>query len=88
MAINLKVELQTAGYVGDGCEWFRELVVDTFHGMFRAWTDEQLLCTPREALHYCNRVRMDSRLPDLPDSVILRTLTNLRKRSRIAKAST
>ena len=58
---------------------FREKIADTFNGLYRAWTDEELLCNPREALHFCNAVRVRCGVPDAPDSVILRTLTNMRK---------
>lgn len=58
---------------------FKELIVNMFHAKCRAWTDETLLVNPVEAIEFCDAVRKAARTPHAADSLILRTLTNLRK---------
>ncbi len=84
--MKLAEELKAAGYKGT-VDAFRDVITEEFHGMFRSWTDEELMCHPREAVHFCNCVRLKSRLTDIPDSLILRTLTNNRKASRSGGAA-
>ena len=79
MATKLDKELTAAGWKRNP-EDFREIVVNAFKRHFPGWTDEQVLCRPRDSMHLCNLVRQLSLLNDLPDDVILRTLTNVRKR--------
>jgi hypothetical protein len=49
--IQLAKELEAAGYVKDE-EAFRETLADQFNGLYRSWTDEDLLCSPRDALEF------------------------------------
>jgi len=76
--IRLKTELESAGYEGEADD-FRDRLIDLLVEMFRSWTAEELLYHPREELHFCNMVRRDRHVPELPDSTILRTLQNMRK---------
>ena len=76
-------ELEACGFER-GEEKFRKVVMSAFAQLHGNWTDEDLLCSPRDALHYCNTVRLDAGAPDAPDRLILRTLTNCRKAGRWA----
>lgn len=76
--VKLSEELAAAGYEGDAIE-FKDRLCDLFFEMFGSWTVEELLYHPREELHFCNMVRRDRHVPELPDSTILRTLQNMRK---------
>ena len=80
--LKLQEHLLAAGYRGDVGR-FQEIVIEIFQIGYEGWTDEELLCRPEDALAYCARVRKRARAPNIPDVVILRTLTNLRKRSAI-----
>ena len=82
MAILLKVELEAIGWTKT-VEQFRELIADVFANMFPSWTDEDLLCNPREAIRFCRNMQHASALPDLSEALILRTLTNCRKNTTI-----
>ena len=77
--IKLSDELKAAGYEGDVAA-FRDRLTDVFVEMFRSWTVEELTFHPKEAVHLCNVVRRATGAPDLPDFVILRTLSNKRKK--------
>lgn len=61
-------------------EQFRAVVEEKFNEMFPDWTDDALLCKPREALKFDDAVRLAVGA-DVPDEVINRTLINLRKSS-------
>jgi hypothetical protein len=76
-------ELAAAGCDLDP-EAFREMLVDLLHGMYRSWTDEELTCNPHESLRYCSEVRLRARAAELSDMLILRSLTNIRRRSKSA----
>jgi hypothetical protein len=76
--MKLAEELPIVGWRGTPNE-FRERLADIFNGEYRNHTDEDLLCNPRNALHFCNVIRAALRIPDAPDILILRTLTNMRK---------
>jgi hypothetical protein len=84
--VKLTEHLKAAGWDRDA-DSFRDALVDIFAEMFRAWTDEELLFNPREAIQFCNVARSRLRTKDLPDHVILRTLVNVRKRGNQKKAS-
>jgi hypothetical protein len=77
----LEEKLQAVGCPMDA-QVFLAFVIKRFDSSFRALTDEGLLCRPRVAVRYCDMVRDDVSFHDLPDSLILRTLTNARKRSQ------
>lgn len=79
MPILLKEELSAAGYKDDP-ERFREMLADLKNALYRNWTEEELSLHPADAHQFCNVVRYRTSLDMLPDSLILRTLYNRRKR--------
>ena len=78
---SLKEELGRFGCDLDVAE-FRDLLNELHGVMHPAWTDEELLFHPHDALRYCATVRCRTRCDGLPDSFILRTLVNNRKSRR------
>ena len=65
---------------------FVRVVVGHFAAKFRRhYSTEELLHRPTEAIKFCEQVRKKLR-SSVPDPVILRTLTNARKRSKIPAA--
>jgi hypothetical protein len=66
-----------------GCDMdiedFRDLLVDTLHGMYRNWNDEDLMHNPREAGEFCNYIRRVTNCGALSDDLILRVLSGRRK---------
>ena len=82
--VRLEDELKACGCTLDA-EEFRELISDTFNDMYRAWTDENLLCWPREALRFCGMVRHRARASDMTDFLICSTLLNIRKRGWLSR---
>ena len=62
---------------------FRDLVKATFVDKYPTMSDEDVYCRPVEAMIFCNKVRQAVRAPQLADEVILRTLTNIRKRGEL-----
>jgi hypothetical protein len=60
---------------------FQELLIDTAHRIAPAWNDEKLTHNPDVALRYCGEIRSQTAAPGLPDEVILRALSALRKRA-------
>jgi hypothetical protein len=77
--MHLQRALREAGYQDDVVT-FRDLVIELFQTHYPPWTDETLLHNPIEAHRYCDRVRHRAKAP-LPDELILRCLTNVRKRA-------
>jgi hypothetical protein len=77
--MHLKRALKEAGYPGDPGV-FRDTVVELFQTLYPAWTDEVLLHNPVEAHRFCDALRHRCRFV-CPDELILRTLTNTRKRT-------
>lgn len=65
--------------VGLDRDRFDDLMVDEFHNTIRAWTIDELLLRPRDALDFCNEVRSKHGWPDLPDECILRVILQRRK---------
>lgn len=66
---------------------FRNCVTRLFQSRFGSYTIDDVLCSPTEmAAPFCVDVRKDLRLPGLTDRTILRTLLDLRKRSRFPRA--
>jgi hypothetical protein len=74
----LKSELKTLGCDLEP-EDFRDLLLELQQVMYPDWTDEELKNHPAEAQTYCRAVRHRT-VPAMPDHLILRTLTNIRKR--------
>ena len=64
---------------------FRDLVKATFVDKYPTMSDEDVYCRPAEAMIFCNKVRQAARTPHLGDEVILRTLTNIRKRGELPR---
>ncbi len=66
-----------------GCEMdvvnFRDLLAESLHNICPNWNDEELMHNPQEALRYCAEVRTRANCPGLPDDVILRALSGMRK---------
>jgi hypothetical protein len=61
---------------------FAQAVADRFCDWERArWAVDEMLLHPAEATAFCQRVRDSHRWEKLPDSVIPRTLMNIRKGS-------
>lgn len=60
-------------------EQFRDIIGDLKAAMYPSWSDEDLLHRPIEALRFCAVVRDRVRSLDLPDEIILGTMTNMRK---------
>jgi len=65
-----------------GCELpideFQARLMDVFHRGFPAWTVDDLLCHPRDAIRFCDRIREATRCHDLPYSLILKILVGMR----------
>jgi hypothetical protein len=66
-----------------GCEMdpnaFKTLLADTLNNMYRAWNDEELMHRPQETLRYCQAIRQATGNYELPDELILRALSAMRK---------
>lgn len=66
-----------------GCEMdaqsFRECLANTFANMFKGYTDEQMLCEPDATKDFDRTIRRIVNCPGLPDSVINKTILNMRK---------
>lgn len=60
-------------------EMFVDSLVERFQGMYPAFSIDELLVRPREALRFCDSVRCATGNYDLPDDVLLRPLLNRRK---------
>lgn len=71
-------ELQ-AGECQDSPEKFRERLIDNLVSDFPEKTIDELICTPTDALDYCNRIRQGVGSECLSDVVILKALVNIRK---------
>lgn len=64
-------------------EQFKELVVSIAQQVAPSWTDEKITGNPDVAIQVCAEVRRRVNCPSLPHEVILRSLTNVR-RKRVA----
>lgn len=63
---------------------FRKAVVDHFNDTIAPiWSDDELKNRPEEAIKFCEQVRGKIASWDVPNHIILRTLTNMRKQSRV-----
>lgn len=60
---------------------FREVLQEVHAVMHPAWTAEQLLYHPRDAIRYCEAIRARAG-QGLPDEMVLRRLNNIRKRGQ------
>ncbi len=84
MAINLALALADLDCDCDADE-FRDILVELHAAICPSWTVDELLAHPRDALADCTAVRRRVGCSDLPDELILKSLTNARKRGRIRK---
>lgn len=60
-------------------EMFVDQLIDQCFVMYPAFTIDELLVRPREALRFCDAVRERLGNYDLPDDMLLRPLLNRRK---------
>ncbi len=74
----LKDELQAYGCNIDR-DSFREMLADTFARMFPGQTDEDMLCDEFAPRRFVRAIRSQTKAPDLPYNLILRSLLNVRK---------
>jgi hypothetical protein len=58
---------------------FKEMLVDRLHSMYPAFSIDELLVRPQEAIDYCKSIRRTLENFDLPDDLILRPLLSTRK---------
>jgi hypothetical protein len=65
---------------------FRQLCSMAYDEMYGAMPDEQLLVMPDEAKRFAGIIRQRSKAPKMADSIPLRTVSNLRKSSRLKVA--
>ena len=78
MIRKLETELEEFGCNLDP-NTFRELLEDRKVATSPSWTIDDLVCHPQEAKEFCDLIRSESSSPKLPDSLILRTLMNVRR---------
>lgn len=78
--------LQDAGCRMDPDEFCRR-ISRLFTDMFPGKTIEHVLCEPGDAVSLCWIARRKLGAPAIPDRVILWTLLNLRKRSKMPRTS-
>jgi len=64
----------------DSPEKFKERLIEGLTGFHAGQTIDGLVCTPMEALEYCNKIRAGVGSESLADIVILKALMNIRKR--------
>lgn len=78
-----KTRLLERELVAAGCDMspgnFRPFVVDCFASMYKSRTIDELLCHPLEAKMLCEWIRKQPSCEQLPNSLILSTLINVRK---------
>jgi hypothetical protein len=74
----LATELESIGCTRDPND-FRDRIIESFKAMYVGWTDEDLLHKPTEGIKFCDEIRRKLRNRNLPEELILRTLTNARK---------
>jgi hypothetical protein len=67
----------------NGCdlsiEVFQAELMDAFHRSCPAWSVDELVCHPRDAIKYRDEVRAATKSMDLPDDLIRKILMGLRK---------
>jgi hypothetical protein len=65
-----------------GCELaideFHARLMDAFHRRYPAWTVDDLLCHPRDAIRFCDQFREATQCHDLPNGLILKILMGMR----------
>jgi transcriptional regulator with XRE-family HTH domain len=78
MPRKLETELKECGCSLD-VTGFRERIDELRVLMFPNWTADDLVCHPRDACNYCDKVRSAIGCDKLEDFVILKALLNIRK---------
>lgn len=83
--------LKAVGFGGAPDE-FVELLADNFANMYPGFTDEQLYRRPQDAGFFCDAIRHRvllkyPNIKPLPDEVIIGTLQNARKGSRLRSSN-
>jgi len=81
--MQLETELKALGSKASADD-FEEGLADVFAEMFPNWTTDDLLIRPRNARDYCQAIAARFRFPKegIADEMILRRLTNVRKKAR------
>jgi hypothetical protein len=78
MGVSYEALLQTSG-----CELpvdeVQARLMDAFRRGYRAWTVDDLLCHPRDAIRFCDRIREATECHDLPNGLILKILVGMRE---------
>jgi hypothetical protein len=75
--INFQDELRAVGYDLPRDEFY-DLVDGLRRVLYPEWTQDELVCHPREAVQFCDAVRGKAKAP-VPDHLILKALMNRRK---------
>lgn len=78
MPRKLETQLKECGCTVSAAE-FRDRIDELRAVMFPNWTADDLVCHPRDATTYCERVRTQIGCGRLDDFLILKTLLNVRK---------
>lgn len=71
--------LRALGYEGDQVDFERVLWTE-FRAMFLGWTVDRLVCNPRSAIRFCDRIR--EYVPKATDPVCLKALMAIRKNEK------
>ena len=78
MRRKLEDELEDCGCTIEQTE-FREMLEEQKAITSPSWTIDELVCHPDEAKMFCKHIRTQAECGGLPDSLILRTLMNVRR---------
>lgn len=78
MSRRLETELEECGCNLAPIE-FRDLLVERKNSTTPAWTIDELVCHPDDAKEFCGLIRRETNCPAMTDSLILRTLMNVRR---------
>jgi len=77
--MRIATELKAAG-CADSPEKFRDRLLEEFIDRFPNTTIDDLLCDPERSVQFCRGIRTGVGTENLIDVVILKSLTNIRKR--------
>ena len=78
MAFNLRKELRNFGWNGDP-DNFKRAIYDARMEYYSYWSEDELLVNPKEGQILCKVVRDKCNTNCISDSLILRTMLNMRK---------
>jgi hypothetical protein len=82
--VRLEKELEGRG-LSVSPETLEATIIETFQKDYPGWTDENLLCRPAKASQFAAKIRLLVDEPGFPTNVVLQTLINLRKRSKVER---